>query len=292
MLLCAKVTAQDITIAEFNELTHDLTASTRTVFDNGNEAMAVIKFLVRDTTIVIEPNMGYMIRESRPGEIDLWVPKGTKRITIRHKGMIPLLGFVIPMRIESKITYVARVEMKQKENQMNLQSYLGVAFNILPVAGPSASLGMVYRHHVLEVGGTFGLSKTEQLYFYNSKGDAVATYSYQPLFIHAKYGYEFYPAKILSITPLVGAVYGQFKGKTDASFSYSNNDYQKASAVSASGAVRIALCLGRHFCFHVTPEYRFCLNKDNNSTWIAEYDNTFKGWTEGLGLSAGMMIRF
>ena len=292
LLLCAKATAQDITIAEFKELPHDLTARTTTMIDNAGEAGAVIRFLVRDMNIVIEPNLGVLKREERQGEIDLWVPKGTKRITIRRKGMIPLSGYVIPVRIESKVTYEARVEMTQKVKQTNLQGYLGTAFSILPAVGPSASVGLVYRHHVLEVGGTFGLSKTDQLYFYNSKGDAVATYSYQPLFVHAKYGYEWYATKMLSVTPFVGAVYGQFKGKTDASFAYANSDYQKASAVSASASVRMALGLGKHLSFHVTPEYRFCLSKDNNSTWIAEYDKTLNAWTEGLGLNVGMMIRF
>ena len=85
LLLCTKATAQDITIAEFKELPHDLTARTTTMIDNAGEAGAVIKFLVRDMNIVIEPNLGVLKREERQGEIDLWVPKGTKRITIKAR---------------------------------------------------------------------------------------------------------------------------------------------------------------------------------------------------------------
>ena len=98
---------QDIVVTNFQRAVTDMTARVNPVYDNNGEACAIIKFSVRDTTYVIEPNLGFVKRECKVGEIRLWVPAGTKRLTVRHAGMFPLRDYVIPEPIESKAAYHA-----------------------------------------------------------------------------------------------------------------------------------------------------------------------------------------
>ena len=84
--------AQDIQVTRFERNYTSLIASTNPVYDNTGEACAVIRIFVRDDGFIIEPNMGMMKQETKPGEIRMWVPKGTKRLTIRNSNWMPLIG--------------------------------------------------------------------------------------------------------------------------------------------------------------------------------------------------------
>lgn len=106
---------QDIAVMNFHHEPTDLTAKRYAVKDNNGVAGAVIKLLVRDTTFIVEPNLGLLRRESKAGEICLWVPVGTKRLTIRRYGLFPL-EYIIPEKIESKEVYYAH--MVGRENSV------------------------------------------------------------------------------------------------------------------------------------------------------------------------------
>lgn len=96
---------QDIVVTNFELVPNGVLLDN--VYDNNGDACALIKFSVRDTTFKIVPNLGYVKRESRDGEIRLYVPAGTKRLTVRHGGLFPLRNWQIPERIESKRMYHA-----------------------------------------------------------------------------------------------------------------------------------------------------------------------------------------
>lgn len=94
--------AQDeIRIAKFEENPLKLEARTNPVFDNNGEAYAIICFEVRDNNVDIDANLGYKKREDLVSIIKLWVPKGTKRLTIRRENLRPYI-YNIPVEIESK----------------------------------------------------------------------------------------------------------------------------------------------------------------------------------------------
>ena len=83
--------AQRIEIKTFERNYTSLIASVNPVNDNTGEACAVIRFLGKDANFIIEPNMGMMKLETMTNEIRVWVPKGTKRLTIRREGVLPLI---------------------------------------------------------------------------------------------------------------------------------------------------------------------------------------------------------
>lgn len=116
LLTSRPAAAQDIEIKSFEHNIMSLIGSTRPEKDNTGTACAVIRFAVRDTTFVIESNVGIVKRETTPtaDEIVIWVPTATKRLTIRHEGLFPLRDYVIPVRLEPKQTYDAVLVAKEE----------------------------------------------------------------------------------------------------------------------------------------------------------------------------------
>ena len=109
LLMSCGASAQDIEIRDFKENIRDLRASLNPVADLSGEFCALIRFSVSDTTFVIEPNMGFIKRTTGPGEILLYVPTMTRRLTVKRDGLLPLRGYRIPVKLEPKRTYDATI---------------------------------------------------------------------------------------------------------------------------------------------------------------------------------------
>ena len=147
MLLCqVRLNAQDIQITQFEANPTNLVASMYPEYDNTGTACAVIRFLVRETGFSIQGNLGIVKQDSLPGEIRVWIPQGTKRITVRHERYLPLDGYVIPVRIESKMAYDAVIEAKNVIDDNSPQrNFLGVfnrLFANLSVGTEGFSIGL------------------------------------------------------------------------------------------------------------------------------------------------------
>ena len=288
LMLSLTVFSQDIQIVGFEEKPTDLTASMNEEYDNASQAAAVIKFKVKKTDLAIEPNLGVLRVEAKQGEIVMWVPQGTKRITVRCNGMMPLSGYQIPIKISSRLTYEAIITVKEKENPV----YLMLGYNALPLAGPEVAVGFIKDHHQFEMGFTCGFKKTGDLFFYDNDNQFVSAYSYQPMRLQMRYGYEMKLVDFLSLTPQVGLAYNMALGKEVTGFTNTNEKYQKINSLSALGAVRMMVALNSHFKLQITPEYDFGVYKSRNCKWTSAVDKTVKSWTEGFSLSAGLMLFF
>lgn len=288
-----QLNAQDIQITRFERNYTSLIASANPVYDNTGEACAVLRFFVRDANFIIEPNLGMMKQEMLPGEIRLYVPKGTKRLTVRNKNWMPLTGYVIPVTIEPKVTY--DVEMSITEEALNRNKankghnvYASLGYNITSISGPSIALGFAIKHHNIELGAIYGVNKTDDLYFYNSTSNATAAYSYQVVRIFMKYGYDFKVTDFFSVMPQVGAGYNLYHGKEIIK----GSDYGSAHSMVLTGGVRLIASFNNRFKLHVTPEYGFGVYKDNNCKTVSYYDKTFNSWTDGFNVNVGLIYFF
>lgn len=116
MSLCA-VEAQDVQITKIERNYTSLFSSMYPEYDNNGTACALLRCYVRDDDTVIEPNLGVLKSEVLSGEIRLWVPVGTKRITVRMNGKMPLIGYNIPIDIESKVDYDVYIVEKEIPGQ-------------------------------------------------------------------------------------------------------------------------------------------------------------------------------
>ena len=295
VLLISEGKAQNIQITKFERNITSLIASTNPVYDNAGEACAMVKFFVRDMGFTIEANLGVVKTDTLSGEIRLWIPTGTKRITVRHEGMLPLSGYEIPIRIESKATYEATIDIEERKEkkESNAHVFLEARYNVMTLAGPEVGLGVEVKNHVIEVNAVYGLKKSDDLFFYDKDGSMNEAYSYQPFRLGLRYGYEIEIIEnVLAVVPQVGCAYNLMSGKGVASTVSTGDDYKTASSFSALGALRLQVALGNHLKLYVTPEYDYGLYKDDNCKWISDYDKTFKGWTDGFNLSVGLNVSF
>ena len=280
--------AQDIEVTRFERKVTSLIGSTNAVEDNNGEACAVIRFLVRDANLIIEPNMGIMKLETMPGEIRVWVPKETKRLTIRKEGLMPLVGYEIHLTIEPKATYEAEIVIIDGPNRHH-NVYAGVGYNAVSISGPSVALGFDVNHHNIELGTVFGLNKTDAMYFYNSNGDLTGAYEYKAIRIQMRYGYDINITDFFSVMPQVGGVYNIF---TSNELVKGNGKYDSANSFSGIAAVRLVTSFNRRFKLHITPEYNFSLNKNDNCKILSDFDSKFKSWTEGFNMNIGLNYFF
>lgn len=295
VLLISEGKAQNIQITKFERNVTSLIASTNPVYDNAGEACAMVRFFVRDMGFTIEANLGVVKTDTLSGEIRLWIPTGTKRITVRHEGMLPLSGYEIPIRIESKATYEATIDIEERKEkkESNAHVFLEARYNVMTLAGPEVGLGFEVKNHVIEVNAVYGLKKSDDLFFYDKDGNMNEAYSYQPFRLGLRYGYEIEIIEnVLAVVPQVGCAYNLMSGKGVASTVSTGDDYKTASSFSALGALRLQVALGNHLKLYVTPEYDYGLYKDDNCKWISDYDKTFKGWTDGFNLSVGLNVSF
>ena len=286
--------AQDIQISRFERNYTSLIASVNPVYDNTGEACAVLRFYVREKDFIIEPNLGMMKQEVLPGEIRIWVPKGTKRLTVRKQDWMPLTGYEIPVVIEPKVTYDVELSITEealKRNKANKghNVYVGAGYNIISISGPSVALGFDFNHHNIELGAVFGVNKTDDLYFYDSSTNVNAAYNYKAIRIQLRYGYDFKVTDFFSVMPQVGGAYNLYSGNEVLK---SSSNYDSANSMSIIGAVRLLTSFNDRFKLQITPEYDFGVYKDKNCKMIYDFDKDFKSWTSGFNLNIGLIYFF
>lgn len=286
--------AQDIQISRFERNYTSLIASVNPVYDNTGEACAVLRFYVREKDFIIEPNLGMMKQEVLPGEIRIWVPKRTKRLTVRKQDWMPLTGYEIPVVIEPKVTYDVELSITEealKRNKANKghNVYVGAGYNIISISGPSVALGFDFNHHNIELGAVFGVNKTDDLYFYDSSTNVNAAYNYKAIRIQLRYGYDFKVTDFFSVMPQVGGAYNLYSGNEVLN---SSSNYDSANSMSIIGAVRLLTSFNDRFKLQITPEYDFGVYKDKNCKMIYDFDKDFKSWTSGFNLNIGLIYFF
>lgn len=281
-----------VQIIKFEKNYTSLKASVTPVKDNAGEDCAMIRFWYSGSEFIIEPNMGYLKKEEYPGETRMWVPKGTKRITIRHNDDMPLRNYNIPMVIESKVAYDAEItllagEPPRRKNQV----YVGAGYNIMSLSGPSIAIGANLNHHQIELGAVYGLNKSDDLFFYDANDNLKAGYNYNAIKAGLTYGYEFPVSDFFYITPMAGISYLAYLG-SEASSSTKGTDYKNANALSAGGGVRFSLAFGKQFRLSITPEYQSAVYKDNNCKLLSSHDESIKNWNTGFNLNVGLLVYF
>ena len=280
-----------VQITKFEKNYTSLMASMTPIKDNAGEDCAVIRFWYSGSDFIIEPNMGYLKIEEYPGETRMWVPKGTKRITIRHNDDMPLRNYNIPMVIESKVAYDAEVALVEEKPKPKNQVYIGAGYNIMTLSGPSITIGANLNHHQIELGATYGLKKSDDLFFYDANDNLKAGYNYNAIRAGLTYGYEFPVSDFFYITPMAGVSYLAYLGN-EASSSTKGTDYKNANALSAGGGIRLSVAFGKQFRLSITPEYQSAVYKDKNCKLFSSYDDTMKSWHTGFNLNVGLMVYF
>jgi len=110
--------AKEIAIVGFNKLENDLTA--RVIApkrDQNNEPCAIIKVVTKDKALFFEPDaLGIVAREDQPGEIWLYVPHGSKRITIKHERYGIIRNYFYKETIDKATVYELTLYVPEEKN--------------------------------------------------------------------------------------------------------------------------------------------------------------------------------
>lgn len=108
LLISISGIAQTISVASFKLLDSDLTANTSGTMeqDQNGETAALIKVVTSQTGFSFDGgSMGIVKTKQTAGEIWVYVPRGSKRITIKHPQLGVLRDYYYPVSIEAARTY-------------------------------------------------------------------------------------------------------------------------------------------------------------------------------------------
>lgn len=108
IIFVATAHSQSISVSSFKLLDSDLTANTTGTMeqDQNGEVAALIKVVTTQTGFTFDGGaMGIVKTKQTPGEIWVYVPRGSKKITIKHPQLGVLRDYFYPTSIESARTY-------------------------------------------------------------------------------------------------------------------------------------------------------------------------------------------
>lgn len=100
--------AKGFTVESFRQLPNDVSAFIDPVRDLNDEDCGLIKVIASEDFAFSTP-LGIVKRVDNVGEIWLYLPRGSKKITIKHPEWGVLRDYAFPTKIESHMTYELRI---------------------------------------------------------------------------------------------------------------------------------------------------------------------------------------
>lgn len=311
--LMAIAQSHDFEIRNFHENITDLSAVSADIRDlNGNQA-ALIRIVVRNQGFEFEANNGILKQERKTGEVWLFVPRGTKRLNIRHPSLGVLRDYDIPVPIKEKTTYDAEIVVTKQEypvyedhvqdlykpsngnNMPETHFLIGAGFNALSVMGPSLSMGLEIGNFFVGADFTYGIDKVEGVGINYKKGGQTTlgeAYDYSASRASLRIGMNFMTGSSFQVVPQVGASISFISGSAISDIKGIDTQFEKSSPISAFLALSLRVKLGETFLLYVTPQYDFAVSADDVYKVIKEADSKIKAWGEGFGVCAGVSLRF
>ena len=114
----APLLAQEFSVGRFHDLPNDISAFINPVKDLNDEGCALIKVIAASPDFAFSTPLGIAKRIDKTGEIWLYLPRGSKKITIKHASWGVLRDYLFPSKLESHKTY----ELVIKEPSQNMMA--------------------------------------------------------------------------------------------------------------------------------------------------------------------------
>ena len=110
-LFCqARMFSQEFSVASFHVLPNDVSAFINNVRDLNDEACALIK-VEAPSDFAFSTPLGIVKRKDEVGEIWLYVPKGTKMLTLKHPQWGVIRDYKLGKPLESRMTYELKLNL-------------------------------------------------------------------------------------------------------------------------------------------------------------------------------------
>ncbi|MDE5849895.1 MAG: hypothetical protein K2H38_07115 [Muribaculaceae bacterium] len=107
--------AQEYSVASFRELPNDVSAFINPVRDLNDEDCALMK-VVAPADFVFSTPLGIVKRIDKTGEIWLYMPRGSRKMTLKHAAWGVLRDYEFPTRLESHKTYEVTLKYPRTYN--------------------------------------------------------------------------------------------------------------------------------------------------------------------------------
>ena len=209
------------------------------------------------------------------------LPVGSYQLEFSRKGYVTQN---IEYTVRRNETTLDTVTLQRVTYVKPLAFYFGGGYTLRLLSGVTAMVGAVYQRHDLQASYTFGLSKSDVMYW---NGSMTTGTKYKMQSVGVKYGYQFPLMRQLAITPQVGWQYN-FLLANAAQTGYTTYGDGASSHALTVGA-KIVLVPIQHLYVFVAPEYMFALSKDSYFTSITNAD-IVSG--DGFAVQAGVLINF
>ena len=292
-LACASSLAQNYKVTDFEESLRDL-ISTNVKDENGHNC-AIIKFSTEDQGFSVDEAID---ESDLKGDLYVYLPEGTEVITIRHR-VHRTLTYHLPLHMQSGCHYKAVIDIIDKKLIGRVDPtqflYAEAGMNILPFMGPSVTIGYKMRNLSAELGFTYGLNKTDDLYFYDMGATIKSAYKYQAVRAALRIGYSLplTRSQQISLTPQAGVAYNIITGKEVKGVAATNSSYMDGfNTLSATIGAKLAFNFSGRMGLSITPEYDFGISSDESYDTVKKADDKLKNWTDGFCLTAALVYKF
>lgn len=112
LMAAAEIMAQTYSVESFRRLPNDVSAFIEPIKDLNGEDCALVK-VEAPAEFVFSSPLGIVKRLDNVGEIWLYMPKGSKRLTFKHPEWGVLRNYSFPERLESHMTYEIRLNLPE-----------------------------------------------------------------------------------------------------------------------------------------------------------------------------------
>ena len=112
LLSAGSALSQEFSVSSFRILPNDVSAFVNSVRDLNDEACALVK-VEAPADFAFSTPLGIVKRKDEVGEIWLYLPKGTKSITLKHPQWGVLRNYSLGTKLESRMTYEMRLHLPQ-----------------------------------------------------------------------------------------------------------------------------------------------------------------------------------
>ncbi len=109
MAVGTRLYAQQFKVASFKVLPNDVSAFIDPVRDLNDDDCGLVK-VIGSGDFAFSTPLGIVKRVDKVGEIWLYLPRGSRKITIKHAEWGVLRDYTFPQRIDSHITYELRID--------------------------------------------------------------------------------------------------------------------------------------------------------------------------------------
>lgn len=172
---------------------------------------------------------------------------------------------------------------------------IGAGFNALSVMGPSASIGLEIGKFFIGADYVFGIEKVEGVGVYYKQSDQTAlgeAYDYKASRASFRIGGHLSPEASVQLIPQAGVSINMITGDNLANGKKNNTQFEKVNSLSAYAALSVRIELDKTLSLHITPQYDFPIGKNDAYKIIKDADKKIKVWGEGVGINAGILLRF